>query len=126
MFAIWAASALLGLASSAHCIAMCGPLVVAGCSRKKGGGRSTLGYLGGRLVSYAAAGGIAGSIGGPLVVAASTSREVRIAIGWLLAASVASVAIKWMRRPAKTKLVGLRTKPPTPSRVQLLLARWVP
>lgn len=126
MFAILTASALLGIASSAHCIAMCGPLVVAGCARAKGGGRSTFGYLGGRLVSYAVVGGIAGSIGGPLVVAASTSREVRIAMGWLLAASVAWVAIKWMRKPAKTGLIGLRTKPAAPSRVQLLLARLVP
>jgi len=126
MFATLAAAALLGLASSVHCVAMCGPLVVAGCARGKGGGRTTLGYLGGRLVSYAAVGAIAGSIGGPIVVAASTSREVRVVIGWLLALSVAWVAVRWLRTPSKTGLVALRAKPAAPSKLQLLLARWVP
>lgn len=120
------AAALLGLASSVHCVAMCGPLVLAGCAGGKGGGRATLGYLAGRLVSYAAVGAIAGSIGGPIVVAASTSREVRVAIGWILALSVAWVAIRWLRKPSQEKLVGLRAKPASPSKLQLWLVRWVP
>lgn len=120
------AAALLGAASSAHCIAMCGPLVVAGCASNRGGRRSAVGYLAGRFLSYGAVGALAGGIGAPLVVAASTSREVRILVGFLLAIPIAIVAIRWMRNPASKKLIRLARKPSSPGRLFVALSRFIP
>jgi sulfite exporter TauE/SafE len=49
-----------GLATSLHCIGMCGPLA---CALKV----RPLEYHGSRLISYTITGGLAGAIGDPLV-----------------------------------------------------------
>lgn len=54
--------ALTGLASSAHCAAMCGPLAASSCSRAAPR-VSLVRYQLGRLVGYGAAGAIAGGVG---------------------------------------------------------------
>lgn len=121
-----AAAAALGAASSLHCIAMCGPLVMAGCARERGGRRSTLAYLAGRLVSYAGVGALAGGIGGPLVVAAGASREIRILVGLLLAISVGFAAIRWIRGAQGSTLVRLGRKPSKIAASFSSLARFIP
>lgn len=125
-FSSLSAAALLGAASSAHCIAMCGPLVVAGCARSRGGRRSAFGYFAGRFLSYAFVGAAAGGIGAPLVVAASTSREVRIVIGFLLGLSIAVAALRWMRNPEVKELIRLRRKPSSSGKALLAMARFIP
>lgn len=97
--------ALAGLASGAHCAAMCGPLASAACS--SGDRRSALArYQVGRSAGYVAAGALAGGLGH--VVALSTLAP------WsgLLLPLLTSAALFWlaarfwrMRRPS---LVPLR------------------
>lgn len=59
-----AAAAALGLVSAPHCLAMCGPLAVAGCTRQGAIDRKdTAAYLGARLLAYAAVGAIMGHLG---------------------------------------------------------------
>lgn len=63
----------LGLASSAHCALMCGPL--AACVLGSRGARGGVSYQLGRLGSYGVAGALAGGVGGvlPATVAAQLS-----------------------------------------------------
>jgi sulfite exporter TauE/SafE len=62
------AAATAGLLASPHCLAMCGPLTAAGCSRAGGIERSdTIGYFGGRALSYATVGALMGYAGGSLL-----------------------------------------------------------
>lgn len=121
-----AAAAALGGASGVHCIAMCGPLAIAGCSRRGGGvdRRAAIGYFAGRLASYAAGGAVAGVIGRP-IVAHATSRELRLVVGIVLAATVAWAALRWLRDGSSPRLVALR-RPARPSPVTAVLARVVP
>lgn len=118
-------AAALGAASGAHCITMCGPLVVAGCAHGRGGGRAAIGYFAGRFVSYGAVGALAGSIGGPLVAMAEASREVRIVVSGILALSIAVAALKWLRPSSSPKLVRLGRQK-APSSFFSKLARFVP
>jgi sulfite exporter TauE/SafE len=94
------ASAGLGLASSFHCAAMCGPLVVASCGRDRG--RATT-YAVARLTGYSIIGAIAGALAAP--IAGSWQAPVRI-----LAAAVAAFVIA---------RAGLRLLRPAPDLVQL-------
>ncbi len=82
--------ALLGLAGSLHCAAMCGPIALAlpvgGDSR----GRFLAGrllYNGGRIVTYVILGGVLGSIGG-LFALAGLQQTLSIAIGVLMLAAL--------------------------------------
>jgi sulfite exporter TauE/SafE len=54
-----------GLLGSLHCFSMCGPLALAGCSGGRGGRAraDTIGYFGGRFVSYMLLGAVMGSLG---------------------------------------------------------------
>lgn len=119
-----AAASLLGFVSSAHCITMCGPLVIAGCSRQKST-QSTALYIAGRLFSYTSLGALAGGIGGAVLASFLGSEKTRIAVGLLLGISVAWAALHWMR-PASNGLLSLRKKPAPPSRWTLTLVRLLP
>ena len=59
--------AVTGLASSAHCAAMCGPLAASACAQQNARG-SLLRYQAGRTAGYALAGAIAGGFGRALSV----------------------------------------------------------
>ena len=54
----------MGALGSLHCAAMCGPLVVAGCSQGEGVDRgAAAGYFGARLLAYATVGAVMGHLG---------------------------------------------------------------
>ena len=60
---MWSA-VVLGLLGSVHCLAMCGPLVIALNSKKQQTLVDKVYYNGGRILSYGAMGLIAGLVGG--------------------------------------------------------------
>lgn len=91
-----------------HCAGMCGPLLigldVGGCSRGAGPGKAALrmlGYQGGRAVTYAALGALAGLVGGGLE---SVSRHfgagLAVLLGLIAFARAASLLVPRRRRRA--------------------------
>jgi sulfite exporter TauE/SafE len=96
-----AAALVIGLVTSVHCVAMCGPIA---CSVGKAGQGETrtllayLGYHGGRLISYATIGAICGAIGQqPLRWVFSTPAVV---LPWLLVALFLITALGlWKKMP---------------------------
>jgi sulfite exporter TauE/SafE len=123
----------LGLASTVHCAAMCGPLALVAC-----GGRSRrhwFGYLLGRLLTYTAAGALAGGlvlnasaiVGGPWI-ATLASWGFAVALG-VAAARLWATCSELSRQgaavnPVNDPLIQLtpgRTAPP----VQGLFGRWL-
>jgi hypothetical protein len=95
-----AAAFAAGLATSAHCAVMCGPLACALRARP-------LEYHGGRLVSYTLAGALSGLLGGGVLsfLQADGSRIVP----WVLVASLVMIAL------------GLERRLPQPA----FLSRWL-
>jgi sulfite exporter TauE/SafE len=73
---------VFGLASSVHCLAMCGGIFFASQAR----GSRVLYYNAGRLLSYAAAGAVAGAIGSLASVSDGLRAAVSIVGGFLVAA----------------------------------------
>ncbi|MBI2391325.1 MAG: sulfite exporter TauE/SafE family protein [Deltaproteobacteria bacterium] len=103
------AAAGLGLASTFHCAAMCGPLVGASCSKDGRLDASRSGaYAGARALGYGVVGGIAGALGAPL--AGSWQAPVRV----LAAAAAAFVIAR-----AGVRLVRGRRGQSAPELVQL-------
>jgi sulfite exporter TauE/SafE len=100
-----------GALGSAHCAAMCGPLVVAGCSRGQGvSGRDTAGYFAGRFFAYATVGAVLGHLGRHALCILPMGAIERIAIAAVaLAALHRGVTLLRKARPAR--LVPLRRKP---------------
>lgn len=89
---LWWTAFLLGLATSVHCLGMCGPLAVALPGGGPGGGRGR--YLAGRvlynlgrIVTYATLGAIFGVIGETMALA-GLQRFMTIATGVLILAGV--------------------------------------
>lgn len=96
------AGAILGLAGSLHCVAMCGPLLLAmnptvGLPRQQACLRM-LGYHGGRLLTYALLGSLVGSIGTQLI-AAGIGRGLAVGAGALLVLAAAGATIGTGLRP---------------------------
>lgn len=59
-----AGAAVLGIVSAPHCLAMCGPLAIAGCTRQGAvDKKDTAAYLGARVVAYATVGAVMGHLG---------------------------------------------------------------
>ena len=82
------AAALLGLLGSVHCVAMCGPLILAvGVPRHRRGLGARLQYVGtyhaGRLATYAVLGGVVGAAGS-VVALAGLGRVLALLAGLLL------------------------------------------
>jgi sulfite exporter TauE/SafE len=107
-------AALMGLLGGAHCVLMCGGVVAMSCSALPLDRRSRpiaqmpyiLAYNAGRIVSYAAAGAIAGALGSMFVRLAPVTR---LQLGLRLAAGVTMVlvglyvagfgaALRWIER----------------------------
>jgi len=99
------AGAGLGLASSFHCAAMCGPLVVASCGHDRNRAST---YAVARVTGYTIVGAIAGALGAP--IAGSWQAPVRIVAAALAAFVIARAGIRLLR-PAP-ELVQLRTRAP--------------
>lgn len=86
MTAEWWLVAGMGLAGSAHCIGMCGGFaVLAHGAGPRGLGR-TFTWLGGKAVTYAALGAVAGLAGYAVRSATGTQTVLTIAVGLLLIA----------------------------------------
>jgi hypothetical protein len=102
-----AAAAVLGITSSAHCAAMCGPLVAATCGGQGKGVRPAIGYFVGRTTGYATIGAIAATLGGPFVGPAA-SRSVQIATAALVGAVLAWNGVQLLRKRSEAGLVELR------------------
>ena len=103
----------LGFAASAHCVAMCGPLVAGGCA--KDGAvkpRLALDYAIGRVIGYATLGGVAATLGRPFV-SGNVARWAQVAAAAGVAIVLVLTAIRWLRptrpRPSPPALVQLRT-----------------
>ncbi len=105
-----AAAFLAGLVTSIHCVGMCGPLSCSWAISAKGGGfmRSTGLYHVGRLLSYAAVGGIAGAVG--VVPLGFFQHGAGLVLPWLLVLVFALVGVgldAWLPKP-KFLSAGLR------------------
>jgi sulfite exporter TauE/SafE len=115
---IAAAGLALGIAGSAHCAVMCGPLVLLSQPRDTAGARATAhisAYHGGRLLMYGALGAIAGGAGGliagvgfgrglaaaaavALLVQAFWQWRGRTTPSWPALTRAIGAAGRWMRR----------------------------
>lgn len=104
-----------GLLGSLHCAAMCGPLVLAGCSAERGEGsvspRAAAGYFAGRLVSYAMIGSVMGHLGqhAMCILPVSAVQGVAIAIVAVVAIARGVAILRGRRRDPS--LVELKRGP---------------
>lgn len=84
----WSLSLLLGLASTPHCAAMCGPLVMAYSAQcPRGAAAPHLAYQAGRILTYTALGALAGWVGQSAYLLghmAGVERGVALGAGLLL------------------------------------------
>lgn len=121
MIAPLLAALSLGALGSLHCTLMCGPLLVAGCSRDR---RSLLGYFAGRATSYAFFGALFGEAGRTAAVhlpAGTIQNSLLLAV-----AVVAAVrGLRLLLRRPRAGLVRLGTPGPW-SRVARHLAALLP
>lgn len=97
-----AAAFVAGMVTSVHCVGMCGPLSCSWAMGAKGGSfmRSTALYHGGRLISYGAAGALAGAIG--VVPLAFFQHGAGMVLPWLLVLAFIIVGLgldKWLPKP---------------------------
>lgn len=100
-----------------HCAGMCGPLLmgldVAGASRGAGplkGAARMLAYQGGRAVTYATLGGLAGLVGGGLAkVSSSLGAVLGVVLGVIALARAVQLLVP---RRAKLGLVGIGRRDP--------------
>lgn len=93
------AAAGLGLASSLHCAAMCGPLVGASCTRSDSLGfdaNKAGAYAGARAFGYGVGGAIAGALGAP--IAGSWQMPVRVLAAMAAAFVIARAGFKLLRQ----------------------------
>jgi hypothetical protein len=110
-----------GALGSAHCAAMCGPLVVAGCSSAKGiSMRDSVEYFLGRIFSYATVGAVLGHLGRHALCILPMNVVEGIAIG-LVAIAAAYRGIRLLRGKEKgERLIQLGARPSRPSIASLL------
>lgn len=134
-------AAALGLASSLHCIGMCGPLAAGACSmpgaraaspgasaippEERASGTRAAEYLGGRLGGYTAAGAVAGALAQPLALG-SAGGYVRFAAGVVVGLALARTAIRWLRPLRRERLVTLGKRRRSTDGVLTALLRLVP
>jgi uncharacterized protein len=128
MNAVWISigtAAALGLTSSVHCAAMCGPLVAVGTNAQgKFQKRLAAEYFIGRMLAYSVLGAMAGGIAAPL-----TSGEIGESVRLLLAAFVALLlvyrAIVLVRPRVGERLLRLGKGPASMGLLEKL-ARFIP
>ncbi len=117
---VMGAAAAAGVASSAHCAAMCGPLALAVCGAPgREGARAGLRYGLGRLASYALTGSIAGALGSRLV-RVLRGEHVQQAVSLALGLGLALAAIRVLQSRARSDLVPLRARRDAPRPPPLL------
>jgi sulfite exporter TauE/SafE len=115
-----------GALGSAHCAAMCGPLVVAGCSDGRGvSTRDSIEYFLGRIFSYATVGAVLGHLGRHALCILPMSVVEGIAVG-LVAVAAAYRGLRLLRASEPSgRLVTLGTRPSRPS-IATLLGQLLP
>jgi len=95
------AGILLGLAGSSHCVAMCGPLLLAinptARSSRRHAFACMLRYHGGRILTYALLGVLVGYVGEGLILA-GVGRGVAILAGALLLLAAAGTKVRPIAR----------------------------
>ncbi|MEZ4405054.1 MAG: sulfite exporter TauE/SafE family protein [Polyangiales bacterium] len=120
LLTIVSASFAAGLAAAPHCALMCGPLAVAACGgRAGGGGRSTAAYMASRLTAYALAGALFGAVGAGLLHRVDVQWARRAAALGVAASLLAAAWRLYRSRPATAApLVPLRRSKERPSVVR--------
>lgn len=108
MIATIVAAASVGLASSFHCAAMCGPVAFASCSRDAAfdSGRTAT-YALSRLAGYSLVGAIVGALAAPW----TGSVPVRLAAAAITAIVIGRAGVRLLRRERDRTIVPLRRKP---------------
>lgn len=108
--AVMTSALVAGLLGSLHCAGMCGPLVVAGCSKGRGVDGAT-GYFLGRLVAYSTLGAVVGHLGRHAfcILPMSTAQAVAVALTALPAAARGLSLL--LLRQGPLELVQLQRKP---------------
>lgn len=100
-------AAALGLSSSVHCAAMCGPIAAVGTSvQGKLDKRLAFHYVMGRFVGYSLLGAIAGAVAAPLT-AGETGEIVRLVLGFVVAGLLVYRALMLVRPAMGLRLVQL-------------------
>ena len=102
------AGVLAGLASTPHCMGMCGPLASATCGSGGALRRGAVGYQSGRMVSYGLAGGLAGALSERVVAFAAESSAAK-AVGAVALALFALFALRTLLRSAGRNQGGTPT-----------------
>ena len=103
---IWISGFLLGFAGSAHCVAMCGPLVVAmrgglaDPDSRASARRAVVAYQAARVATYAGLGLLAGAIGESIAIR-GFGRLLAIAAGIALLAGAVAPAVSGLRPLAR-------------------------
>jgi sulfite exporter TauE/SafE len=103
---IWISGFLLGFAGSAHCVAMCGPLVVAmrgglvDPANRASARRAAIAYQAARVATYAGLGLLAGAIGESIAIR-GFGRLLAIAAGVALLAGAVAPAVSGLRPLAR-------------------------
>src|SRR3954468_19466051 len=95
----------LGIAGSAHCLLMCGPLVLA-AHGASGSHRRWLGlaaYHGGRLLTYEG-GGAGAALAGRVLVAGGFRQTLSVVCGLILLSRALPVSLPLARPPVRAML----------------------
>lgn len=123
MLAVATSALVAGILGSLHCTGMCGPLVVAGCSKGRGAD-GAVGYFVGRLVAYSTLGAVVGHLGKHAfcILPMSTAHGIAVA---LTALPAAARGLSLLARKAPSEFVPLRKKKPR-SRLLATLAAVLP
>lgn len=96
-------SITLGFFGSLHCVAMCGPLAAAGCSRNGTSDRSgLLAYLAGRCLGYGFVGALLGAVGLEVSRAVPLDLFQRVLLG-VIALTALSKGVGILRGPARAR-----------------------
>lgn len=109
----------LGVASSLHCVAMCGPLTAFVALDERGGTEPSrvVRYQLGRTAGYASLGALAGAVGGGLAALVSPWVESALSIALALALLVAALQL-WPRDAKRVSLVQVGDRPRAPTLVE--------
>ncbi len=118
MSALLAAVFVAGFLGSAHCLGMCGPLVLAatvpsGTSERRGTLSRLVAFQGGRLVVYTALGALAGSLGAALDLAGALAGMASTAM-WVAGALMVAGGIRTLAQLVRWRLTAPSDAPGAP------------
>jgi len=118
-------AAALGISSSVHCAAMCGPIAAVGTSDQgKIDKHLVFRYLLGRFFGYSILGALAGAVAAPFT-AGEMGELVRLVLGFVVAGLLIYRAILLVRPAMGQRLVQLGRRSTRPGFLQTLM-RFIP